>query len=108
MENTGNTKGAKLIIIGTGSIGSMAIKMAEEQINSGEIILVDSVEQISELTGINVDDVKEIVEERKVNPFENPIPYTNPYVEKLTDTINLNEVSNPWPSPKGRRGKKRY
>lgn len=115
-ENTENPlkKQPKIFIIGAGPAGLMSMtkkveEILETQKNKGvEVVVIDSKESFAkEFTEA------EMAKPKPLSELLGPPPiviknYRS--VEMLEDNCKIynNEVNNPWPSPKGRKGKKRY
>jgi len=101
-ENTGNTenKKTKVMIIGHVDHGKTTLTAALMQamkVKEEDIIIVD----VNKLP-------KEI---KKEDPFDNTPKFViKPYdLEPLIEPfIDLSVQHNPWPSPKGRKGKRRW
>lgn len=99
MPKTGKTQ---IVIMGMmPPMSSIVSKAIAEMVESKEIIFVTQ-EQGAEMAAL-------LKKEPKENPFENP---PLPYVISRMDTEPLSQIflneNNPWPSPKGRKGKKRW
>jgi hypothetical protein len=116
MENNENKK-PQLIIIGAGPDGKIVNRHIELHIEKlkekHEVIFVESIEKARELTGLELDLEKMptlVVDDlKKDNPFENPPIPIKPYDLEAAKMpfIDFKE-HNPWPSPKGRNGKRRW
>ena len=72
--------------------------------------IINKIEEQGDVIIIGSGDVSLPAKEQKENPFENPpIPFKNyREIEPLRDIRFYNEESNPYPSPKGRRGKRKW
>lgn len=124
MEN--ENKKPQVIIIGMGPETVMSLEIAHHVARlqkTHEIIYVESADKIKEKTGLDVDinslpqlkaedfgflspEATNLEMLKKNLEFSESIKFKNYRVD--TPEISLREVHNPWPSPKGRRGKRRY
>jgi|ERR1035437_2358810 hypothetical protein len=114
MENKENKK-PQLIIIGASQenmmgAGKIALYIANLK-EKHEIIFVDSIDKAKDLTGLDLELDKMptvVIDDMKENPFKNlPICYKAlPKLPKLEPFIDFSIESNPFPSPKGKRGKR--
>jgi len=98
---------AKIIVIGMGLVGEEAQRIAEKLIEAGEIIIIDSIEELSKNTGIDIKDLPEEVKIKSTVFDREPIPIRNYRLNELIN-VDLLRENNPWPSPKGRNGKKKW
>jgi len=119
-ENTENPlkkqpkKQPKIFIIGAGPAGLMSTTKRVEEIlelqnNKGvDVVIIDSKENFAkEFDGAELGKPRPLSE--LIGPP--PIVIKNYRSEDMLENnckIYNNEVNNPWPSPKGRKGKKRY
>lgn len=116
MENKENKK-PQLIIIGAGSDGKIVNRHIELRIEKlkekHEVIFVESISDAKKLTGLDLDlyDMPTLLIDdlEKDNPFKNPPIPIKPYDLEAAKMpfIDMKE-HNPWPSPKGRNGKRRW
>jgi predicted flavoprotein YhiN len=121
-DNTENPlkKKPKLFIIGAGPAGFMTTTRRVEEIlelqnNKGaEVVIVDSKESFAkEFTEAEMAKSKPLNEPKPLTELLKPAPivirnYRSEDMLEDNCKIYNNEVNNPWPSPKGRKGKKRY
>lgn len=114
MENKENKK-PQVIIIGAGQddiMGQGKIAMYISSLKEKhEIIFVDSIEKARKLTGLDLDLEKMptvIINDLKENPFEKPSICYKCLPKIKEPFIDFNIISNPWPSPKGRNGKRKW
>ena len=116
MKDNENKK-SQVIIIGAGpedkmGAGRIALLIADLE-KKHEVIFVDSIEKARDLTGLDLELGKMptlVVDDMKQKTFENPpIPFKRYEVEMppRIDFMDMQE-HNPWPSPKGRKGKRRW
>lgn len=119
MENQENNK-IKVIIIGAGpedKIGTSHIALYIEKLQkTHEVIFVDSIEKAQVLTGLDigkmpmldVEDINNIHNNKKI--FDNPPTYIRrlPELPALKEPFFDLKESHPWPSPKGKRGKRKW
>lgn len=121
-DNTENPlkKKPKIFIIGAGPAGLMSMtkrveEILETQKNQGvEVVVVDSKESFAkEFTEAEMAKSKPLNEPKPLTELLKPAPivirnYRSEDMLEDNCKIYNNEVNNPWPSPKGRKGKKRY
>lgn len=119
-------KKPQIVIVGAVSDVTPAhiLKYIEKLKETHDIILVDSIDQAKEKTGkdIDISKMKTVNAEDfnpeahkamfKKNPLaEEPMKITNPYkdLEPLPELKpHLMKEHNPWPSPKGKNGKRKW
>lgn len=109
-------KQPKIFIIGAGPAGSVTTtKRVEEiletqKIKGVEVVVLDSKESFAkELEGVDISTAKPLNELIGPPPIVIKNYRSMEMLEEIQKyQININEVNNPWPSPKGRKGKKRY
>jgi hypothetical protein len=112
MEN--ENKKPQVIIVGAGpedkdGTGRIALYIAGLK-EKHEVIFVDTLEKAKELTGLDLELGKMptlVVDDLKENPFRNPPLKFERLPEYKVPFMDMTE-HNPWPSPKGRKGKRRW
>jgi len=102
----------QVVIVGMSPVGLSAHAQAilHASVSAGEVILVGSLDELKEKTGI---DPESLPKEVKENPFESPPIPIKPYNMDLSDIIPISHAdlmnsNNPWPSPKGRKGRRKW
>lgn len=129
MKNTGHTENNQenlpkkrkgtILVIGHVDHGKTTLTAAMTKALASkvgeEIIVVDSVEKLQEVTGVELSPEQvEIIGAGRTGTIEElskPEPLTfraRPVVELPSAQIHYNTESNPWPSKKGRKGKRRW
>lgn len=119
-KETSPRKRPEVIIIGHVGCGTTvltsAIATAEALMkkNGKEIVVVDSIEKLEKVTGVKLtpEQIEELKDERKpISEIIKPEPYTlraHSFTELQSASVYDSTEHNPWPSPKGRRGKKKF
>lgn len=103
-------KKPQVIIIGMRDIGVSVARMAIESLSSTDVILIDSDKDLTGKTRIVIDGENASMADilpKEIKKMRERIFELKAY-EPLRDVTYLNEPCNPYPSPKGRKGKKRY
>ena len=91
-------KETEIIIVGVGGAGSSeALDIAEKLATQGKVVIVENLSKI----------------QATISNKPEPIPFRNfRKIEPLAETeikfVDFEQVSNPFPSPKGRRGKRKW
>ncbi len=99
--------------VGHGSACATATAIAEARMmeKGHNIIVVESIEELSAKTGMSVEEFNSI-EELKTDalPLRNRAIELKSMMDEEPMQIRLSEMQNhnPWPSPKGRNGKRKW